>query len=112
MTQAQLTAYAKYCTYNLLACNFNTFAGAGEKTWPVAQLNILVKESIIPNSQADAISRVITRLAPRQQMINIFATINNKTQCDFDNDYDGDKVDNTKDNCPYDSNPSQRDTNK
>lgn len=110
LTQAQLTAYAKYCTYNLAACGFTPFAWAVEKVWPVAQLNILTKEWILTRTQADEISRVTTKLAPGSQIIDIFQKINEKTQCTFDDDYDDDTIPNPEDNCPYTPNVSQIDT--
>ncbi len=112
LSQAQLMAYARYCTYNLAACNFKPWAWAPEKVWPVAELNILTQEWILTVTQADQISRVITKLAPGSQMIEIFQKINAKTQCTFDEDYDEDDDDNPDDNCPYVSNPSQKDTDK
>lgn len=45
-------------------------------------------------------------------MIEIFQKINAKTQCTFDEDYDEDDDDNPEDNCPYVSNPNQKDTDK
>jgi PKD repeat protein len=112
LTQDQLTAYAKYCTYNLIACNFKPWSWAPQGTWPVAQLNILTQEGILTLAQADEISRVITKLAPGSQMIEIFQKINAKTQCSFDDDYDKDTIKNPVDNCPYTPNITQKDTDK
>lgn len=110
LIQDQLTAYARYCTYNINACGFMTLIWVAEKTRPIAELNILIKEWILTNVQAQDIAYVIHRLAPGKQIIDIFSKINSKTQCKFDDDYDKDTIKNAIDNCPYISNVSQTDT--
>lgn len=102
-----LEIYMKYCMFNLNSCNYDRYVNLQEGVWPIAQINLLIKEGVLTPSTVANIHEYITPEEALQQLYNLYRL---HTQCYFDDDYDCDGIPNTQDNCPYDFNPSQRDS--
>jgi len=45
-------------------------------------------------------------------LLKVLAGMNDLISCAFDNDYDCDGIVNSKESCPYNYNPQQKDTDK
>lgn len=107
---AAFKTYIKYCMFNLNACDMRTFWQIAQAYWPVSELNILYNQEIIDVQRARNID--IYANIDGQTALDIFYKLYTNIQCSFDNDYDCDGIVNAEDNCPYDYNPSQKDTAK
>lgn len=94
--------------FNLNACDMRTFGQIEQAYWPVSELNILYNQEIIDVQRARNID--IYANVDGQTALDIFYKLYTNIQCSFDNDYDCDGIANADDNCPYDYNPSQKDT--
>lgn len=105
---AAFKTYIKYCMFNLNACDMRTFGQIGQAYWPVAELNILYKQDIIDAQRA--IRTDIYGNIDGQTMLDILYKIYGNIQCTFDDDYDCDGIKNAQDNCVYDYNPTQKDS--
>lgn len=102
----ELNLYLKYCMFNTAECGFRNFNKIKNGIWPIAQMNLLIKEGIITQDDTDQISSPIT---PEQALQMLYQVYHLHTQCDFNADYDCDGIKNSQDNCPYNYNPSQAD---
>jgi len=105
---AAFKTYIKYCMFNLDACEMRTFGQIAQAYWPVSELNILYNQDIIDVQRAKNID--IYANVDGQTALDIFYKLYTNIQCSFDNDYDCDSIINAEDNCPYEYNPSQKDT--
>lgn len=105
---AAFKTYIKYCMFNLNACDMRTFGQIAQAYWPVSELNILYGQEIIDVQRARNID--IYANVDGQTALDIFYKLYTNIQCSFDNDYDCDGRVNADDNCPYEYNPSQKDT--
>jgi len=94
--------------FNLDACEMRTFGQIAQAYWPVSELNILYNQDIIDVQRAKNID--IYANVDGQTALDIFYKLYTNIQCSFDNDYDCDSIINAEDNCPYEYNPSQKDT--
>lgn len=103
----EFQAYLKYCMFNLNACAFQTFGEIKQGFWPISELNILVKEGII--SQADT-TNIYSNVNGKEAIRILEYVFQKYSNCSFNTDYDCDGIPNYKDNCPYDYNPQQKDT--
>lgn len=52
---SELHLYLKYCMFNPAQCGFSSFPSIGKGVWPLAQMNLLIKEGIITNQDTDQI---------------------------------------------------------
>ena len=102
----ELNLYLKYCMFNTAECGFRNFNKIKSGIWPIAQMNLLIKEGIITQDDTDQISSPIS---PEQALQMLYQVYHLHTQCDFNADYDCDGIKNSQDNCPYNYNPSQAD---
>ena len=102
----ELNLYLKYCMFNTAECGFRNFNKIKSGIWPIAQMNLLIKEGIITPDDTDQISSPIS---PEQALQMLYQVYHLHTQCDFNADYDCDGIKNSQDNCPYSYNPSQAD---
>ena len=102
----ELNLYLKYCMFNTAECGFRNFSKIKSGIWPIAQMNLLIKEGIITQDDTDQISSPIS---PEQALQMLYQVYHLHTQCDFNADYDCDGIKNSQDNCPYSYNPSQAD---
>ena len=105
---AAFKTYIKYCMFNLDACEMRTFWQITQAYWPVSELNILYSQDIIDVQRARNVD--IYANVDGQTALDIFYKLYTNIQCSFDDDYDCDGIKNNDDNCPYDYNPSQKDT--
>lgn len=105
---AAFKTYIKYCMFNLDACDMRTFWPIAQAYWPVSELNILYNQDIVDVQWARNID--IYANVDGQTALDIFYKLYTNIQCSFDNDYDCDSIPNAEDNCPYDYNPTQKDT--
>lgn len=104
---SQMDAYMFYCSYHPSSCGYapyQDFPLGNPLLWPI---NILISAGII--SQADA-----RAIAPQDPVsgAKILTWTQNLSQaigCQFVDDYDGDRVLNLQDSCPYTYNPNQED---
>ena len=103
-----LQPYLKYCMFNLNSCNMQSFWKVWQWYWPVAELNILYDNEIVEFEKFEnwQIDWLVDGEYVLQVLYNLFQLID----CEFNYDYDCDKLINTDDNCPNDYNPSQTDT--
>lgn len=102
----ELNLYLKYCMFNTAECGFRNFNKIKSGIWPIAQMNLLIKEGIITQDDTDQISSPIT---PEQALQMLYQVYHLHTQCDFNADYDCDGIKNSQDNCTYSYNASQAD---
>ena len=100
--------YLKYCMYDLEGCNMKTRWWITEWYWPIAELNILYQEWILEES--NGFINTIHDPIDGYTAITTLSKIFPKVSCTFNGDYDCDGINNNLDNCPYDYNPSQKDT--
>ena len=103
-----LQPYLKYCMFDLDSCDMQSFWKVGQWYWPVAELNILYDNDIVEferfeNGQTDW-------LVDWDYVLQVLYKLFEIIDCEFNYDYDCDKLINTDDNCPNDYNPSQTDT--
>ncbi len=100
-----LQPYMKYCMFNLDACNMQSFWKIWQWYWPVAELNVLYDNNIVEfeNWQIDG-------LVDWEYVLQVLYKLFEIIDCEFNYDYDCDKLINSNDNCPNDYNPSQTDT--
>ena len=103
-----LQPYLKYCMFNLDSCDMQSFWKVGQWYWPVAELNILYDNDIVEFERFEngQIDWLVDWDYVLQVLYNLFQLID----CEFNYDYDCDKLINIDDNCPNDYNPSQTDT--
>ncbi len=104
---SEFRTYLKYCMFNLEECQMKEFWRITQWYWPIAELNIAIKEGIIMNNES--FINTIHRPIDWQTAVEAFGRIFPKIQCDFDTDYDCDGILNQNDNCPNTYNPSQTD---
>ena len=107
---SEFRTYLKYCMFNLEECQMKEFWRIIQGYWPIAEINIAIKEWIITNNSffTDTIHKPIDWKTAVEAFWKIFP----KIQCDFDSDYDCDGILNKNDNCPNSYNPTQTDTDK
>jgi hypothetical protein len=105
---AQVKTYLKYCMFNLAICGMEPIGKIKQGVWPVAELNLLGSQNIINVNQTTW--NDIGALVDGATVIDILSKVNGKIQCNFNNDYDCDGLDNIGDICPNDYNPAQKDT--
>lgn len=101
-------SYLKYCMFNIEACNMQPIWRITEAYWPIAELNIAIKEWIIDNDTS--LARTIHEPIDGDYAIQVLSRVFPKIACNFDYDYDCDGVPNKSDNCPNTYNPNQKDT--
>ncbi len=107
-TPKSVQTYAKYCSFNLAWCGFSQIADIGEWFWPIAQVNILLKKWVL---QQWDISKAKLFISPTgKEVLQMIYRVNGLVSCDFNLDYDYDKIPNERDNCPNHFNPHQRDS--
>jgi len=75
----------------------------------VAELNLLYSQNIINIDQSQWVNT--DKNIDGKTVLDTLFKLNEKVSCVFNNDYDCDGIDNTKDNCPNTYNPNQTDTN-
>ena len=105
----EVNIYLKYCMFNLVKCSMQEVGKIKQWYWPVAELNLLYSQSIINIDQNQWIN--IDKDIDGKTVVDTLFKLNEKVSCVFNNDYDCDGIDNTKDNCPNTYNPHQTDTN-
>jgi len=105
---SEFRTYLKYCMFNLNACNMKELWRITQWYWPIAELNIAIKEWIIFDNTN--YTNTIHTPIDGKTAIEAFWRIFPKIQCNFNNDYDCDGIVNQDDNCPNHYNPSQIDT--
>ena len=107
-TNEEFQAWMKYCMYNLSQCGFQPFWVIWTWYWPVSELNILYKEWIITYEEAKNIAKYEN--IDWATALRVFSTVrDNYKNCTTNTDYDCDWIENWRDNCPYEYNPSQYD---
>lgn len=106
----QFNAYIKYCTYNIYDCKFMQFDNIKQWTWPIAELNILYNYGIIDINTINSMN--IEWGVDWESLLNYLYKLSINNSCEFDTDFDKDNITNNNDICPYDYNPSQKDTDK
>lgn len=99
--------YLKYCTFNLQECGMREFATAKEQSWPVAELNILLLENIISNTEANSIN--VNDYVDGATVLRSLAQVKEKVSCIYDDDKDKDGVKDYQDSCYLTYNPLQKD---
>lgn len=104
----ELKTYLKYCMFNLKACKMQSFGNIWQAYWPVAELNILYNQNIIDYNEAQKDD--IDSPAKWSVVLKTLYKLYQFVDCEFNNDYDCDTMDNANDNCPNKYNPSQTDT--
>jgi len=97
--------YLKYCMFNLEACAMSPMWEIWQAVWPVAELNIINRRNISNLNQID-----IHQSVPGDIVLQALYQIYQEIDCEFDNDYDCDSLDNANDNCPNFYNSQQIDT--
>ncbi|MCX6823084.1 MAG: thrombospondin type 3 repeat-containing protein [candidate division SR1 bacterium] len=109
LTEAkQVATYLKYCMFNLAICGMQPLGNIKQGAWPVAELNLLNSQNIITRDASQR--KDIGTSVDGQTVIDILEKVNGKIQCQMNNDYDCDGLDNPQDSCPNAYNPSQTDT--
>lgn len=93
--------------FNLEECQMQEFWRISQWYWPIAELNIAIKEWIIINNES--FINTIHKSIDGKTAVSLEEFFP-KIQCNFDNDYDCDGISNSQDNCPNYYNPSQTDT--
>lgn len=96
---SSLMTYLKYCTYQPSKCWFEQFDFIKAWQWPVADFNFLIREWILTRKEANGIN--IHSYPDGQTILWYIYKLNQKSKCDFNNDYDGDGVVNRKDKDPF-----------
>lgn len=107
-SETSMHTYLKYCMFNLESCGMQTFGKIVQWYWPVAELNVLYDHDIVEHKEFEdgEIHELVKWKYVLETLYNLFKLID----CDFDNNYDCDTLDNINDNCPNTYNPSQKDT--
>jgi len=106
--QDEVSTYLKYCMFNLGKCWMQPIGKIKQWTWPVAEINLLYNQSIITIKkwEWDNIAKTINW----NDVLEILYSLNKKIDCNRNNDYDCDGVENSKDNCQNTYNPTQTNT--
>ncbi len=107
---SEVNLYLKYCMFNIGKCDMQEVGKIKQGYRPVAELNLLYKQNIIDIGQNQR--KNIDKDIDGRTVIETLYKLNGKINCSFNNNYDCDGVENTKDNCPNSFNPSQKDTDK
>ena len=107
---SQVKTYLKYCMFNLAICGMEPMGNIKQGVWPVAELNLLNSQHIITRDAT--LRKDVGAAVDGQTALNVLEKVNGKIQCQFNNDYDCDGLDNPADSCPNAYNPSQTDTDK
>lgn len=106
----QVKTYLKYCMFNLAICGMEPMGNIKQGVWPVAELNLLNSQHIITRDAA--LRKDVGAAVDGQTALEVLEKVNGKIQCQFNNDYDCDGLDNPWDNCPNAYNPAQKDIDK
>ena len=102
----EFQAYLSYCMFNLKDCGFNEISKIKQGAWPISELNVLIREGILDTNDLENIYANVNG----QEILRIFNRVFKKYRtCEFNLDYDCDGIINSKDNCAYTYNPSQKD---
>ena len=96
---SSLMTYIKYCTYEPSKCGFGEFSYVKAGQCPIADYNFLIKEGILTKKEAESIN--IYNYPDGQTILWYIYKLNQKSKCDFNNDYDGDGIVNRKDKNPF-----------
>jgi len=102
--------YQKYCNLYPQECSFKNFWNIQGWHYALSLLNILYNEWLI--SALEWINFDPWKKVSWQDLINWLYKIKNIKNCKIDNDYDKDWILNKDDNCIYNYNPNQKDTDK
>jgi hypothetical protein len=105
---SQVKTYLKYCMFNLSICGMEPMGNIKQGVWPVAELNLLNSQNII--SRDASLRKDVGASIDGETALEVLEKVNGKIQCQFNNDYDCDGLDNPSDNCPNAYNPAQKDT--
>lgn len=106
----EVNLYLKYCMFNVVKCSMQEIGKIKQWYWPVAELNLLYSQSIINIDQSQWVN--IDKNIDGKTVLETLFKLNGKVNCAFNNDYDCDGINNTKDSCPNAYNPTQKDTDK
>jgi len=104
----EVNLYLKYCMFNLAACTMQEVGTIKQWYRPVAELNVLSKQSIINIDQSLWMNT--NKNIDGKTVLETLFKLNGKVNCAFNNDYDCDGINNAEDNSPNTYNPSQKDT--
>lgn len=102
--------YQKYCSLYPWDCWFKEFWEIKKWNYLLSLVNILYDENIL--SFEEALNLNPYRKANWEDLINLLYKLKKLKTCKIDNDYDKDDILNENDNCIYNYNPSQTDTDK
>ncbi len=103
----ELQIYAKYCMFNLSACGFSAVNDVVQWFWPVSHINVLLENDVVSGEGITKKSLFLPITG--KEVLQILYSAHGVTNCNFDTDYDYDKIVNVEDNCPGHFNPHQRD---
>ncbi|MCX6825326.1 MAG: PKD domain-containing protein [candidate division SR1 bacterium] len=104
----EVNIYLKYCMFNLAKCNMQEVGKIKQGYRPVAELNLLYSQNIINIDQNQRVS--IDKNIDGKTVLDTLFKLNGKVSCTFNNDYDCDGIENSKDSCSNTYNPSQKDS--
>jgi len=108
--KSEVAIYLKYCMFNIQKCSMQEIGKIKQWYRPIAELNMLYTQKII-NIEENT-RKSIDKLIDGKTVIETLYKVYGKINCTFDNDYDCDGIENTKDSCPNAYNPRQIDTDK
>lgn len=104
----EVNLYLKYCMFNLSKCWMQEIGKIKQWSWPVAELNVLYNQNIIDIDQS--LRGNTAKNIDGTTVLETLFKLNGEVRCTFNNDYDCDGTDNSKDNCQNTYNPNQKDT--
>jgi len=100
--------YQKYCNIFPKDCNFQEFWKIKKWNYLLSLVNILYKENLI--SLKNALNIDSEKAVSWEDLLDWLYKIKQISLCNIDNDYDKDWIKNNIDNCIYDYNTNQKDS--
>jgi PKD domain/Thrombospondin type 3 repeat len=101
----EFSLFMKYCSHHLEACGMQVIPPFVQWQWPIAELNVLYKANILEYN--DPMIARLGSIINGSDLARFLPAIKQVTNCQTLDDYDGDALPNTRDNCPDTYNPHQ-----
>ncbi len=106
----EMDAYVVYCNFNPSVCGFADYQNFPVWSQWLGAMNILIDNGVM--TQADARNINPKDIVSGEELYARTQALAEALGCEFNDDYDADRVLNKEDLCPYNYNPSQENVDK
>ncbi len=106
----EMDAYMNYCNFAPSKCGFASYENFPIENSSLGPLNILIDEWIITQDEARTLQP--KNAVSGEQLLKRTEQLAKVIDCDFNDDYDSDRVLNHQDLCPYTYDPTQGNVDK